>query len=201
MEEASDSPRSEKRTVTFHGEPYAVVGDVPEVGAPAPDFTVHAWQNATKVEVTLKSLLTNKTPLLLSVFASVDTPVSRLQLKNFDNALAHFGDRAIGVHISSDLPFTTARAFRNEEIQQFMGLSDYIDRNFGRAYGILFEDSQVLARAVFVIDSTGILRYAEVLPEVTFEPDYNAALNALAALAPWPEFPAQDAPAIDSPRA
>jgi thiol peroxidase len=116
----------------------------------------------------------------------VDTPVSRLQLKNFDNALAQFGDLATGVNISSDLPVTIRRVFGNEEISCFMGLSDYLDRNFGRAYGVLVEESQVLARAVFVIDGKGVLRHAELLPEVTLEPDYVAALNALSECCEWP---------------
>ena len=201
MENIIETAQSEKRTVTFRGEPYALVGEVPAVGSPAPDFTVYGWQNASKVEITLTSLLANRTPILLSVFASVDTPVSRLQLKNFDNALAHFGDLVIGVHISSDLPFTVGKTLRNEEIGNLMGLSDYLDRNFGRAYGVLVEDPQVLARAVFVIDSTGVLRYAEVLPEVTFEPDYNAALDALAGLVSWPEPAPDDSEPATSPRA
>ena len=56
------------------------------------------------------------------------------------------------------------------------------DRNFGRAYGVLLEDSAVLARAVFIIDAAGILRYVEVPEEVTFEPDYDAALSVLESL-------------------
>ena len=103
------------------------------------------------------------------------------------NIGAQFGDLAVGVHISSDLPFTIRRVFGNEEIGSFMGFSDYLDRAFGRSYGVLLAESQVLARAVFVIDQAGVLRYAELLPEVTFEPDYNAALNALAACVEWPE--------------
>lgn len=174
------------RSVTFGGESFALTGQMPAIGAAAPRFTVCAWHNAAKVDVTLESLLGPGRPLLLSVFASVDTPVSRLQLKNFDNALAQFGDLATGVHISSDLPFTIRRVFGNEEIACFMGFSDYLDRNFGRAYGVLLEESQVLARAVFVIDSAGILRYAELLREVTFEPDYLAALNALSECCEWP---------------
>jgi thioredoxin-dependent peroxiredoxin len=174
------------RSVTFHGESYALAGELPAIGVAAPNFTVCAWQNATKVDVTLQSLLAPGRPLLLSVFASVDTPVSRLQLKNFDNALAQFGDLATGVHISSDLPFTIRRVFGNEEIDYFMGLSDYLDRNFGSTYGVLLADSQVLARAVFVIDGKGILRYAELLPEVTFQPDYLAALGALSECCEWP---------------
>lgn len=178
----TDTPKESQphvRSVTFHGESYALAGELPAIGVAAPHFTVCAWQNATKVDVTLQSLLAPGRPLLLSVFASVDTPVSRLQLKNFDNALAQFGDLATGVHISSDLPFTIRRVFGNEEIDCFMGLSDYLDRNFGSTYGVLLADSQVLARAVFVIDAKGILRYAELLPEVTFQPDYLAALDAL----------------------
>lgn len=174
------------RSDTFHGEPFALAGELPAVGAAAPSFTVCGWHNAAKVDVPLQSLLAAGRPLLLSVFASVDTPVSRLQLKNFDNALAQFGDLATGVHISSDLPFTIRRVFANEEIACLMGFSDYLDRNFGRAYGVLLKGSQVLARAVFVIDGKGVLRHAELLPEVTFEPDYLAALNALSECCEWP---------------
>jgi thiol peroxidase len=186
VEEASDSPRSEKRTVTFHGESFALTGQLPAIGEAAPSFSVCAWHNATKVDIPLESLLAPARPLLLSVFASVDTPVSRHQLKNFDNALATFGDLATGVNISSDLPFTIRRVFGNEEISCFMGLSDYLDRSFGREYGVLLEESQVLARAVFVIDGKGVLRHAELLPEVTLEPDYVAALNALSECCEWP---------------
>lgn len=185
----TDTPKESQphvRSVTFHGESYALAGELPAIGVAAPNFTVCAWQNATKVDVTLQSLLAPGRPLLLSVFASVDTPVSRLQLKNFDNALAQFGELATGVHISSDLPFTIRRVFGNEEIDYFMGLSDYLDRNFGSTYGVLLADSQVLARAVFVIDGKGILRYAELLPEVTFQPDYLAALGALSECCEWP---------------
>lgn len=185
----TDTPKESHphtRSVTFRGESFALAGELPAIGEPAPHFTVCVWHNATKVDVTLQSLLASGRPLLVSVFASVDTPVSRLQLKNFDNALAQFGDLATGVQISSDLPFTIRRVFGNEEIDCFMGLSDYLDRNFGRAYGVLLAESQVLARAVFVIDGKGMLRYAEVLPEVTCEPDYLAALDALSGCCEWP---------------
>jgi len=199
MTETQKDPQHHTRSVTFHGESFALAGDLPEIGAPAPNFTVCAWHNATKVDVTLRSLLASERPLLVSVFASVDTPVSRLQLKNFDNALAQFGDLATGVQISSDLPFTIRRVFGNEEIGSFMGLSDYLDRTFGRTYGVLLAESQVLTRAVFVIDGQGILRYAELLPEVTLEPDYLAALNALSECCEWPaDAVAGDARPADS---
>jgi thiol peroxidase len=121
-------------------------------------------------------------PVLLSVFASFDTPISRLQAKVFDNRLRAFGEKVLGVQVSSDLPSTINRAFRNEELVSTVGVSDYFDRNFGRAYGVLLEDSAVLTRAVFVIDAAGILRYAEVPEEVTWEPNYDAALTVLETL-------------------
>ncbi len=174
--------RRQRAFITFRGEPYALSGVIPEVGSPAPDFRLHSWLNATRVEISLSDFLANGVPLLLSVFASFDTPISRLQAKVFDNRLRAFGEAVLGVQISSDLPSTVTRAFRNEELIATVGASDYFDRNFGRAYGVLLEDSAVLARAVFVIDGAGIVRYAEVPGEVTCEPNYDAALSVLESL-------------------
>jgi thiol peroxidase len=143
---------------------------------------VYSWLNAERVGISLSNFLADGVPVLLSVFASFDTPISRLQAKVFDNRLRAFGEKALGVQITSDLPSTINRAFRNEELVSTVGASDYFDRNFGRAYGVLLEDSAVLTRAVFVIDAAGILRYAEVPEEVTWEPNYDAALSILEAL-------------------
>jgi thiol peroxidase len=143
---------------------------------------VYSWLNAERVGISLSSFLADGVPVLLSVFASFDTPISRLQAKVFDNRLRAFGEKALGVQITSDLPSTINRAFRNEELVSTVGASDYFDRNFGRAYGVLLEDSAVLTRAVFVIDAAGILRYAEVPEEVTWEPNYDAALSILETL-------------------
>ena len=193
---SAPASRKQRAFITFRGEPYALSGVVPEVGSPAPDFRLHSWLNATRVEISLSDFLANGVPLLLSVFASFDTPISRLQAKVFDNRLRSFGETVLGVQISSDLPFTINRAFRNEELISTVGASDYFDRNFGRAYGVLLEDSAVLARAVFVIDAAGILRYADVPEEVTFEPDYDAALNVLETLLHEEEAPAGADPAL-----
>lgn len=180
-ENASDSPseRSEKaqRFVTYRGEHYALVGELPQVDCPAPDFTVYAWLDARRISITLADFLAEKKPLLLSVFASHDTPVSRLQAKIIDNKLGSFGGAALGVHISSDLPFTINRAFQNEQLTSTVGVSDYYDRNFGRAYGVLLDDSAVLARAIFVIDGDGILRHVQVPKNISSEPNYDLAIK------------------------
>jgi thiol peroxidase len=182
VEDIIETAQSEKRTVTFRGEPYALVGEVPAVGAPAPDFTLYSWWNATKIEITRASLLANGMPLLLSVVQSLDTPISRLQAKNFDLLMQDFADLVVGVQVSSDLPFTINRIFVQEELGILMGCSDYFDRNFGRSYGVLLEEAAILTRAVFVIDKDGIIRHVEVVPEITAEPDYHGAMTALAKL-------------------
>jgi len=175
-----------KRTVTFRGEAYTLYGEIPMVGSAAPEFRIYSWWNATRVEITLASLLANGVPILLSVVSSVDTPISRLQVKNFDLAMSEYFNTAIGVQISSDLPNTINRFFAQEEIHTLVGCSDYYDRNFGDSYGVLLEEPAILTRAVFVIDQQGVVQYAEVVPEITLEPDYQAALSVLASLIPEP---------------
>ena len=71
-----------------------------------------------------------------------------------------------------------------ERLKHLMGLSDYFDQSFGRAFGVVIEEPLVLARAVFVIDAVGVVQYEEVVPEITDEPDYAAAMKALKSLLP-----------------
>lgn len=172
------------RTVSFCGESYTLAGKLPVKGEIASDFRLYAWINATRVEFTLQAFLVNEMPILLSVVHSLDTPISRLQLKKFDLSMRDFFGLAIGIQISSDLPFTINRVFANEEINSLIGCSDYYDRNFGESYGVLVEEPAILTRAVFVIDQLGVVQYVEVVPEVTYEPDYEAALSVLASLIP-----------------
>jgi len=183
-----------KRTVTFLGEAYTLHGEIPMVGSAAPEFSVYSWWNATRVEITLASLLANGIPILLSVVSSVDTPISRLQIKNFDLAMSECSNTAIGVQISSDLPNTINRFFAQEEIHTLIGCSDYYDRNFGESYGVLVEEPAILTRAVFVIDQQGVVQYAEVVPEITFQPDYQTALSVLASLIPEPSAESTENP-------
>jgi len=171
-----------KRTVTFRGEAYTLYGEIPIVGSAAPDFRVYSWWNATRVEITLASLLAKGIPILLSVVSSVDTPISRLQIKNFDLAMSEYFNTAIAVQVSSDLPNTINRFFGQEEIRTLVGCSDYYDRNFGQAYGLLVEEPAILTRAVLVIGKDGTIRYVEVLREITSEPNYFEAMTVLADL-------------------
>ena len=66
-----------------------------------------------------------------------------------------------------------------EDIQTMRVGSDYQDRNFGQNWGMLIEELKLLARGVFVLEAAGTVAYAQTVGEVTEEPDYDAALQAL----------------------
>jgi thiol peroxidase len=172
-----------QRTITFHGEKFALLGNSPDVGTPAPDFRLSYFNKAEEGgPVERNDLLALGKPVLLSVITSVDTPFGRIQSRKFDKLLRPFRKVVTGVLISSDLPFTLNRFKEIEQIKVLTGLSDYFDQSFGRAFGVVVEEALVLAMAVFVIDTAGVVQYEEVVPEVTNEPDYAAAMAALEAL-------------------
>jgi thiol peroxidase len=78
-----------------------------------------------------------------------------------------------------DLPFAQKRWCGAAGIKNLQTLSDYRDASFGKAYGVLIKDLRLLARAVFVVDNKGIVRYVQIVPEIATEPDYDSALKAV----------------------
>jgi thiol peroxidase len=118
------------------------------------------------------------------VITSVDTPVGKIQARKFEKLLRPIHEDVTAVLVSSDLPFTLNRFKETERLKHLMGLSDYFDQSFGRAFGVVIEEPLILARAVFVIDAAGVVQYEEVVPEITNEPDYASAMAALKSLLP-----------------
>ena len=167
--------------VTFHGDPYALAGEPVEVDTPARDFTLIRFQDGEQGTFELPQLLASGKPSLISVITSVDTPVGSLQAKTFDGLLVEHATRVNALLVSSDLPFTLNRFHATEGLQVLVGFSDYYG-DFGKRYGVLIEDPRILTRAVFVLDAAGVVRYVEVVPEITHEPDYRSALAALVGL-------------------
>ena len=78
-----------------------------------------------------------------------------------------------------DLPFAQARWCGAAGAKNVQTLSDHRDEAFGASYGVLIKGFRLLARAVFVVDKQGVLRYTELVKEVATEPDYEAALAAV----------------------
>ncbi|MGB1927047.1 MAG: thiol peroxidase [Rubripirellula sp.] len=117
-------------------------------------------------------------PTLLSIVPSLDTGVCAIQTKQFNEQVASLKDQVNAVTVSRDLPFAQAR-FCGAESIEMRTASDYQTHQFGTDYGVTIAQLKLLTRAVFVLDANGTVAYKEIVPEVTEEPDYAAALAAL----------------------
>ena len=159
--------------ITFKGNPMTLVGQELQTGAAAPDFRVvdatlaprglHDYAGAIKI---------------ISAVPSLDTPVCDTETRRFNLEAANLPSNAVILTISLDLPFAQKRWCGAAGIDKVITLSDYQDRSFGLAYGVLIKELKLLARSVFIIDANNILRYVQIVPEVTSEPDYQAILAA-----------------------
>ena len=169
----SASAQERKGAVTFKGNPLTLIGPEVKAGSKAPEFQGLAQDLAP---VTLASFK-GKT-LLISVTPSLDTPVCDQQAKRFNEAAATLHGVEV-LNISMDLPFAQKRWCGASKSERIKTVSDHKDASFGAAWGTLIKELRLLARAVFVVDSTGTVRYAEYVPEVTSHPNYDAALAAI----------------------
>ena len=160
-----------KGAITFKGNPLTLAGDVVEVGAAAPDFTV----SDNDLKPVSLSDFKGKIVIISSV-PSLDTPVCELQTKRFNEEAAKLDAQVLTV--SMDLPFAQARFCKSFRIENSLTLSDYKDRSFAKAFGLSIEELGLLARAVFVIDKEGKIVYRQIVSEVTHEPDYDEVLEA-----------------------
>lgn len=160
--------------VTMQKKPVTLVGNKVKEGDKAPDFTVVDQNLQPK---SLKDY-TGKVKLI-SVTPSLDTPVCDMQARRFNEEAAKLGENVAVLNISVDLPFAIKRFCNAAGIDKVETLSDYKDVSFGENYGVLIKELRLLARSVFIIDDKDIIRYIEIVPEVTNEPDYDKALSKL----------------------
>jgi thiol peroxidase len=169
------------RTVAFKGNPISVEGPELKAGEKAPDFTLQGPAAAGFPDLSLSNFA-GKT-LLLSVVPSLDTSVCALQTKKFNERAGQLPENVAVVTVSMDLPFAQARFCGAEGIDKLQVASDHRDANFGKAYGVLIAEGplkRVLARSIFVVGPDGKLKYVEYVPDIAQEPNYDAALAAVA---------------------
>ena len=164
--------------ITFKGNPLTVIGPKLAVGDSAPDFCLLA-NDLSPVKLSGSAGKVR----LVSVVPSLDTPVCDIQTRSFNQKLDALGEGVAGYTISADLPFAQARWCGAAGVARMQTLSDHRDMSFGDAYGTHIKELRLEARAVFVIDGAGVIRYVQYVPEVTSEPDYEAALAAVVAAA------------------
>ncbi|BBA92184.1 MULTISPECIES: thiol peroxidase [Streptococcus] len=158
---------------TFIGKAVTLVGPRLQVGDKAPDFVLMAN------DLSLKSLNDfGKQTKVISVVPSIDTGVCDAQTRRFNQDLAE-RDNTVVITVSVDLPFAQKRWCGAAGLEDAVTLSDYYDHAFGKSYGVLMQEWNLLARAVFVLNAANEIIYVEYLDNVNEQPNYEAALAVL----------------------
>ena len=164
-------------TTAFTGKPVTLAGDFVTVGATAPAFSLVKGDLST---LTLADLKGKR--ILLNIFPSIDTGVCATSVRKFNKLAASAADTVV-LAVSKDLPFAQGRFCTAEGIENVIPVSDYrYTSTFGTDYGVLMTDGPLaglLTRSVVIIDKNGTVAYTELVPEITTEPNYEAALAAL----------------------
>lgn len=159
-------------TTHFKDTSVHTAGELPEVGSTAPEFTL---TGSDLSPVTLADL--KGRTVVLNIFPSLDTGVCAASVRRFNQEAAGLEDTTV-LAVSADLPFAAGRFCSAEGIENVVTGSVFRS-DFGTAYGVELVDGPMqglLARAVVVVDAEGTVAYTELVPEITTEPDYEAAL-------------------------
>ena len=163
-------------TTKFKGQPVKIIGEFIKVGTVAPDFEL------VKTDLSsffLKDLKGKN--VILNIFPSLDTSVCATSVRKFNKLAASLPDTVV-LAISKDLPFAHARFCTTEGIDKVITLSAFRCSCFEDKYGMLMVDGPLkglLARGVIVVDEAGKVVYEELVPEITNEPNYEAAIASL----------------------
>ena len=160
----------------FKGSPVKLQGEFIQVGQMAPEFKL--------VKNDLSSFLLSdifEKNIVLNIFPSLDTDVCAASVRAFNKLAAEVEDTVV-LAISKDLPFAQGRFCSTEGIAHVITLSDFRCSDFGENYGVKILDGPLmglLGRAVVVIGKDGKVKYAELVPEITQEPNYEKAIEAI----------------------
>ena len=162
--------------ITLKGNPVATVGELPAAGTAAPSFTL---VNKDLSEANMADFAGKR--IVLNIFPSLDTPVCAASVRRFNLEASSIPDTVV-LCISADLPFAHKRFCEVEGIENVVSLSVFRSPEFGNDYGVTITDGPlkgILSRAVVIMDKDGKVIHAEQVPEITQEPDYEAALKAM----------------------
>lgn len=162
--------------ITLKGNAINTLGNLPKIGTKAPNFELVANDLSVK---TLSDFAGKK--VVLNIFPSLDTATCAASVRRF-NAEASKLENTVVLCISKDLPFAQARFCGAEGLDKVHTLSDFRNGNFGKSYNVEIVDGPLAAlesRAVVVVDEKGTVTYAQQVPEIVDEPNYEEALKAL----------------------
>ncbi|MBU1125671.1 MAG: thiol peroxidase [Candidatus Omnitrophica bacterium] len=173
--------------VTFKGSVLTLVGRKIKVGSSVPDFRVVSGELK---EIRLSDFAGKIK--VINFFPSIDTPVCDVQVKEFNKRAADLSSDIAVIGISKDLPFAQKRFCDAHDISKEVVLSDYKTSSFGINYGVLIKELNLLARGVVVIDAHNILRYRQIVPEITRAVNFDDALKAAEEVVRIPQVEAED---------
>lgn len=162
-------------TITFKGQPVKTIGKLPEVGSKAPDFSLVAQDLSEK---TLSHFSGKKK--IINIVPSLDTGVCATSAKKFHEALIRETDTIL-INVSMDLPFAQTRFCKGEHVNQEQVLSCFRS-SFSKDYGVQMIEGPLkglCSRAVVILDKDNKVVYAQQVPEITQEPDYDTVLKHL----------------------
>ncbi|MBM3161924.1 MAG: thiol peroxidase [Chlorobi bacterium] len=164
-------------TVTLKGNAIETCGELPAIGSEMPFFCLVKTDLSEAGPADFKD---NR--LVLNIFPSLDTAVCAASVRRFNQEAASM-DNTVVLCISADLPFAHKRFCEVEGLSDVIPLSVFRSPDFGRDYGVQLATGPLkglLARAVVIVDNEHRVVYSELVPEIVQEPDYAAALKALA---------------------
>jgi thiol peroxidase len=163
--------------ITMKGNPLTLVGQEVPVGQPAPDFEVVANDLSSFKFSSLRGKVA-----IISAVPSLDTPTCNIETRWFNEEAAKLGPSVEILTISMDLPFAQKRWCGAAGVDRVKTYSDHREAAFGMTYGVLIKELRLLARAVFVVDKEGVLRYMQLVKELANEPNYDEVLQAVGKL-------------------
>lgn len=161
--------------VTFKGNTVNTSGDLPKVGAQIKDCTLVGTDLSEKKLSDYKGKY-----LVMNIFPSVNTGVCATSVRKFNEQASSLDNTKV-LCISKDLPFAQQNFCAAEGLNNVEMLSDFRTA-FGIEFGVQMIDGPLqglLSRAVVVADPEGKVIYNQQVAEITSEPDYDAALQAL----------------------
>lgn len=165
-----------EETVICRGQEAHTSGPMIKVGEQAPDFRA---TNADLQDVSLSSFKGKR--IILNIFPSLDTPTCALSVRQFNTRASEL-ENTVVLCLSMDLPFAQSRFCSTEGLNNVVPLSVFRSHDFLKEYGLQLADGPLkglMARAVIVIDETGKVRYTQLVSNISNEPDYDAALQAV----------------------
>ena len=158
--------------IKIKGHNFALLGETLKTGQSAPDFKL---VNTHMNDVSLSHYKGHI--VILATMPSLDTETCSLEARHFNAQAALLSSKIKIIVVSKDLPFTQAKWCLAKNAENLITLSAYKNNDFAKKYGVLLEKIELLARAVFIIDQEGILRYTQFVKNIEDEPDYQSVLE------------------------